>query len=251
MWNPYDFTGKKIIVAGSTSGIGKATAVALSRQGADVCLMGRSEEKLQAVLKELEGDSHRYFVKDFKESGDYQRIFDDIVSDGKKIDGMVYAAGMAKILPVNVLNKTYLDESMTVNLYSFVEMTSMLSKKKYHNQASVVGVSSVSVQYPQKCQGIYVATKAAMNAMVQSLAIELAPKDIRINTVMPAATDTPMLDESIAMVTKEQHERNIEKQVLGLSQPEDIAHIIMFLLSDASRMITGRYLYADGGLINQ
>ncbi len=251
MWNPYDFTGKKIIVAGSTSGIGKATAVALSRQGANVCLMGRSEEKLQTVLEELEGEEHRYFVKDFKESGDYQRILDDMVSDGKKIDGMVYAAGMAKILPVNVLNKTYLDESMTVNFYSFVEMISMLSKKKYHNQASVVGVSSISVQYPQKCQGNYAATKAAMNTMVQSLAIELAPKEIRINTVMPASTDTSMMDEAIAMMTEEQRKKNMEKQILGISQPEDIANIIMFLLSDASRMITGRYLYADGGLINQ
>lgn len=251
MWNPYDFTGKKIIVAGSTSGIGKATAVALARQGAAVFLVGRNEEKLQSVLKELEGNGHRYFVRDFKEAGNYQPMFEDMVSDGRKIDGMVYSAGIAKILPINVLNKKYLDESMTVNLYSFVEMVSLLSKKKYHNRASVVGVSSISVQYPQKCQGVYVATKAGMNAMVQSLAIELAEKEIRINTVMPAATDTAMMDETIAIITKEQHEERMKKQVLGLSKPEDIADIILFLLSDASRMITGRYLYADGGLINQ
>ena len=126
MWNPYDFTGKKIIVAGATSGIGKATAIALSRQGAVVCLMGRSEEKLKAVLKELEGKEHRYFVRDFRESGNYQPVFEDIVSDGKKIDGMVYSVGMVKLLPVNAIDKEYLDESMTVNLYSFVEMVSLL-----------------------------------------------------------------------------------------------------------------------------
>ena len=234
MWNPYDFTGKKIMVAGATSGIGKATAIALSRQGATVCLMGRSKEKLKEVLKELEGEEHRYFVRDFSQSGNYQSIFDDIVSDGKKIDGMVYSAGMVKLLPMNAINKEYLDESMTVNLYSFVEMVSLLSKKKYHKQASVVGISSIAVQYPAKCQGIYAATKAAMNTMVQSLAMELAPKNIRINTVMPATTNTPMVDEAVAMITQEQHERNMEKQILGLLKPEEIANSIMFLLSDVS-----------------
>lgn len=250
MWNPFDFSGKRIIVTGSTSGIGRATAVRLSEQGAEVCLLARNTEKMRSTLQLMQGDNHKFYKKDFSKSGGYKEIFDDIVSDGHKIDGLVHCAGIAKILPVGMLNKGNMDESMTVNLYSFVEMVSLLSKKKYHDKANIVGVSSISTLYPQKCQGIYVATKSAMNSMVTSMAMELADKGIRINTVMPSSTNTQMLKEAFENKTEQQIKESIEQQVLGLIEPEDVADIIMFLLSDASRMITGREIYADGGYIN-
>lgn len=250
MWNPFDFTGKKIVIAGATSGMGKASAVKLSQQGAEVCLIGRSQEKLNEVKKELSSDNCRCFVKDFSEVGGFQEIFDDVIADGKKIDGLVYCAGIAKILPVSMLSKKNMDESMTVNLYSFAEMVSILSKKKYHDKASVVGISSISTQYPQKCQGIYVATKCAMNGMVTSMAMELAEKGIRINTVLPSSTKTKMYDEAVEGKSDEEIQQIERKQVLGLLNPEDVADVIMFLLSDASKMITGRSIYADAGFIN-
>lgn len=250
MWNPFDFTGKRFIVTGATSGMGRATAIRLSEQGAEVCLLARNEEKLNATLPLLCGKGHRCYVKDFSEPGGYKELFDDIVSDGHRIDGLVYCAGMARILPISFLSKKTMDESMTVNLYSFVEMTSLLSKRKYHEKASIVGVSSISVRYPQKCQGIYLATKSAMNTMVTSLAIELAEKGIRINTVMPSSTNTQMLREAFQDKTDAQIKEAISQQVLGLVEPEDVADIILFLLSDASRMITGREIYADGGYID-
>ena len=250
MWNPYDFTGKRIIVTGSTSGIGEATAIRLSEQGAEVCLLARNEDKMRVTLQKLSGSGHKCYKKDFSEPGEYKAIFDDIIQDGHKIDGLVHCAGIAKILPVGMLSKKTMDESMTTNLYSFVEMVSLLSKKKYHDKASIVGVSSISTLYPQKCQGIYVATKSAMNSMVTSMAIELAEKGIRINTVMPSSTNTQMLKEAFENKTEEQIRESIAQQVLGLIEPEDVADIILFLLSDASRMITGREIYADGGYIN-
>ncbi len=250
MWNPFDFTGKRIIVTGATSGIGKATAIRLSEQGAQVYLLGRNESKLKGTMDVLSGSGHGYYVKDFSEVGGYKDIYDNIVWDGHKIDGLVYCAGIAKILPVGMLNKKNMDESMTTNLYSFVEMVSLLSKKKYHDKTCVVGVSSISTLYPQKCQGIYVATKSAMNSMVTAMAIELAEKGIRINTVMPSSTNTEMLREAFENKTEKQIKESLEQQVLGLIEPEDVADIILFLLSDASRMITGREIYADGGYIN-
>lgn len=250
MWNPYDFTNKKIVVAGATSGIGKATAIRLSAQGAQVCLLGRDQKKLDEVMNALEGSSHQCYVADFSKDMGLKGIFDDIVSDGTKIDGIVYTAGIAKILPVTQLKKSSMEESMTVNFYSFVEMVSLFSRKKYHNNASIVGVSSISVLYPQKCQGLYVATKSAMNAMVSSLALELAGKHIRINTVMPSSTNTKMLEEAFANMSEAAQDHSIQKQILGLSEPEDIADIILFLLSEASRMITGRQIYADAGYLN-
>ncbi len=250
MWNPYDFTGKRVILTGATSGIGKATAIKLSQQGAEVCMLARNLDKLNETLSMMCGTGHRCYQKDFSEAGGYKEIFDDIVSDGHKIDSMVYCAGMAKILPINLLNKQTIDESMTVNLYSFVEMVSILSKKKYHEKTSIVGVSSISTLYPQKCQGVYVATKSAMNSMVTAMALELTQKNIRINTVMPSSTNTQMLKEAIDGKSDEEIKHLMNKQVLGLAEPEDVADIILFLLSDASRMITGRAIYADAGYFN-
>lgn len=250
MWNPYDFTGKRILVAGATSGIGRATAIRLSEQGAQVCLLGRDTAKLSEVLRELADNHHRCFTVDFSDACDFKHIYDDVVSDGHKIDGIVYTAGIAKILPITLLKRTSMDESMSVNLYSFIEMVGMLSKKKYHTKASVVGVSSISVEYPQKCQSAYVATKSAMNTMVSAMALELADKGIRINTVMPSSTNTKMLQEAFDGMSEKSREHSLSRQILGLEQPEDVADIILFLLSDASRMITGRAIYADAGYLN-
>lgn len=250
MWNPFDFTGKRFLVAGATSGMGRATSIKLSEQGANVCLIGRNEAKVKEVIKELNGEGHRYYIKDFAQEGGYRDIFDDIVSDGKKIDGVVYTAGIAKILPVNVLNKKNMDESMTTNLYSFVEMVSEFSRKKYHDSASVVGISSISTLYPQKCQGVYVATKSAMNSIVTALSMELAEKDIRINTVMPSSTNTQMLHDAFEGKTEAEINRLLSKQVLGIVEPEDVANVILFLLSEASNKITGRALYADAGYVS-
>lgn len=249
MWNPFDFTGKRIIVTGSTSGIGRATAIRLSEQGAEVIQMARNAEKMEETLSLMSGTNHKCFQKDFSVEDGYKEIFDDIVCDGKKIDGLVHCVGIAKILPIGLLGKKTMDESMTTNLYSFVEMVSLMSKKKYHDNASIVGVSSISTLYPQKCQGIYVATKSAMNSMVSAMAIELATKGIRINTVMPASTNTQMLKEAFEDKTEEQIRKVIEQQVLGLLEPEDVADVILFLLSDAARKITGREIYADAGYL--
>lgn len=249
MWNPYDFSDKKILITGATSGIGRATAIRLSEQGASIYIIARDEKKIQETISMLQGEGHKGYIKDLSESGGYKEIFDDIIKDGNKIDGLVHCAGISKVVPAGLLSKKTMDDSMTINLYSFIEMVSLLSKNKYHNDASVVGISSIATVYPQKCQSAYVAAKAAMEAVVTSLALELSDKNIRINAVRPSTTNTPMLQEAIKGKSEEQIQEMFGKQVLGVLEPEDVADIIMFLLSDASRKITGRSLYADGGYI--
>ncbi len=250
MWNPYDFTGRKIVVTGATSGIGRTTAVKLSEQGASIMMIGRNKESLDETLSMLKGNGHRCFIKDFSEPGGYREIFDDIVSDGKKVNGFVHSAGIAKILPINSLNYRIMNESMTINFYSFVEMVGILSKKKYHDKTSIVGISSIAAKHPDQCQSLYAATKSAMNVFVTSSAIELTNKQIRINTVMPGMTRTRMTSNSSELFPADDLRRIIGTQLLGMSEPEEIADVIMFLLSDASRVITGREIYADAGTIH-
>lgn len=250
MWNPYDFTGKKVLIAGGTSGIGCATARMLSKQGADIILLGRNAQKLEDVRSSLSGNGHKSYIVDFSYLNNIKEIFDEIVADQRKIDGMVYCAGVVKLLPVNSLKRQVMNELMTVNLFSFIEMVSILSKRKYHNSASIVGISSIATVYPQKCQGAYAASKSAMNTFVNSLALELCEKDMRINTIMPGAVDTRMYQEFKKDKSEEIIQKMENRQVLGISDPNDIASIILYLLSDASKAITGRAIFADAGFIN-
>lgn len=251
MYNPFDFTEKKYIVTGSTSGIGRSLAGLLAVQGAEIHLIGRNEEKLAEVLKELSGEGHRCSVADLGTETDYTRIFDEVVSDGKKADGIVYCAAVADVEPLRSITDARLYDSMKLNLFSFIGMVRAFSKKKYHSENSaIVGISSTSAIYPDKGNAIYSATKAAMNAAVQALARELCDKGIRINTIMPACVDTRMLQEADEECRQMGLEAVHNRQLLGVSKPEEIAQVIMFLLSDASGVITGRAIFADGGDLN-
>ncbi|MDO5154432.1 MAG: SDR family oxidoreductase [Eubacteriales bacterium] len=249
MKNPYDFTGKKYIVTGASSGMGRSTAIRLAEQGAQVVLMSRSKDKLNETLSMMNGDRHQVIVVDLADVEDMTSIFNDIVADGKKLDGIVHCAGISKVLPVSMLSRKVMEETMNLNLYSLIEMTRLFSKKKYHVNGSIVAVSSIVVDMPSKCQTIYAASKAALNVAIKTMAMELADKNIRINCVMPASTATPMMELAKAEMSEDLFRRKMETQVLGVTEPEDIANAILFLLSDASKSMTGRALYTDGGYL--
>ena len=250
MWNPYDFTGKKIVVSGATSGIGKSIAIKLAEQGACVVALGRNELKLKELSSILVDSKHMFLVKDFRETDGYRELYDRILIDGKKIDGFVHCVGVANVIPLNVFSYDKINQDMQVNFFSFVEMVSVLAKKKFHNKASVVAVSSISTKYPKKCQGVYASTKAAMETMITALSMELAEKDIRINAVLPGGVNTQMAVEAEKQMGEEASAKERNKQILGKLEPEDVADVVLFLLSDASRSITGRHIYADGGYLN-
>lgn len=250
MFNPFNFTHKKIVITGGTSGIGLCCANALAAQGAALCLVGRNEEKLSAVISKLNGSGHSFYIKDLSEPEGFDAIFNQMAADGKKIDGLLYSAGIGETWPISAINRKRFEKSMCVNLYSFIEMVKLTAKNKYGVHPNIVGISSVDAVYPGSCQTIYASTKAAMNAAVNALALELSKKNIRINTIMPGWVDTPMTDEAFATMDESKKSRMLEKQILDIIPPEDIANIAMFLLSDASRCITGRSVYADGGYLN-
>lgn len=250
MRNLFDFTGKKYIVTGASSGIGKSTAIRLSEQGAQVVLISRNKEKLEETRALMEGNGHQIIPADLGQMEDMTEIFNQIISDGKKLDGVVHCAGIATILPLNMIKRHKIEECMNINLYALLELTRLFAKKKYHNdKGSIVAVSSIVVRYPVKCQTVYAASKGAVNAAVQALAIELADKGIRINSIMPASTDTKMMQDAMANMPDTTMKEKVNAQLLGLTKPEEIADGILFLLSDASRAATGRSFYADGGLL--
>lgn len=251
MKNYFDFTGKKYLVTGASSGIGRATAICLSKQGAAVVMTGRNEERLQETREQMEGTGHILISEDLCKMDNMEPFFQKAVSDDVKLDGIAHCAGIGLVASINSLNKKAFDDMMHINIYSLLDMIRLFSKRKYHNPGtgSVVAISSVAAVAPDKCQTIYAAAKAGMNAAIQTVAQEVAAKGIRVNSIMPGFTKTQMYYDYIEEFGESAAQVYVEKQLLGVPEPEEIVDTIMFLLSDASGVITGRAMYVDSGTL--
>jgi len=246
--NFMNFSGKKVMVVGASSGIGQATATLLAELGARVVFVSRNSDKLYSIVKSLEHpDRHLVIPYDVTDFDKCKSVFEEAVADGQKLDSLVYCAGVAKVVPLRVITRNEYDNIFATNFYGFLNMVQCYAKRKYNNGGSIVVVSALNVHYPQKCMTIYSASKAAIESTVRTLSIELADMNIRINSVIPGAVMTSMAET----VDRETLEQIVSKQLLGAQQPEEVANMIAFLSSDKSSAITGRNVYVDGGMLGQ
>lgn len=244
MNNPFSLTGKTILVTGASSGIGQATAVNCARQGAKTIITARKAENLQKTFEELVGSENIQILADLCSEEDVQNL----VSQIPVLDGIVFCAGKALTLPFNFASTEKFEEMFKVNLFSSVEMLRLLlKKKKIAKSASLVFISSVDGNDTFHVgNSVYSATKAAMESMTKSIALELAPKGIRVNTIRPGMIDTKLI--RTGGITEEQLQENLNEYPLKrIGKPDDIALASIYLLSDASSWVTGTSLVVDGG----
>lgn len=246
IFNPLDFSNKKIMITGASSGIGRATAIYLSKLGAQLVLIGRNEERLKETLSNLENNKQHILIQeDIAEAQSMADIFEVAVKDGIKLNGLVHSAGIAQVIPLNMLTAERIYKEMNINYIVYIELIRLYAKKKYSDNGSIVGISSIASTQPEQCQTNYSASKAAVDVSSQALAIELAKKNIRINTVLPGVIATEMvLNANESGVDLNSIKK---RQLLGEGTPEDVAATVTFLLSDMSRFITGRKIFVDGG----
>lgn len=247
MKNIIDLSGKKILVTGASSGIGRETAILLGQVGADVILLGRNESALQETREQMiqSGGNCLSIIKyDLSQPDGIAGVIEEAVgSDGRKLDGLAHCAGITAVVPIKNLDCNLLDHIMRTNFYSFVELVKHYSLRKNNNGGSIVGISSVAAVRAGSGMVAYGASKAAMNAAVISLSKELAKKNIRVNSIMPGMINTRMIQRE-----KETWQDAFKNnQIMGLGEPIDIANMIAFLLSDAARFITGTNIEMDGG----
>jgi len=240
-----DLRGKTIIVTGAGSGIGRGTAQVLAEEGAMVMMMDISAEGLNETAAMI-GERCFSFPIDLTDSQAITAIITKIVAEYGKLDGLVHCAGISSRKPLNVLSKEGFSKVMDVNFYSFVELVKQCAKRKHINDgASIVVMSSISSIRGYKAKTEYCVSKAAVDAFVRCMALELADRKIRVNSIMAAAVNTPLAQKA----------REINAAVgaigteapLGLTEPDEIANVIAFLLSDATKTITGTSLLIDGG----
>lgn len=245
MRNPMDVSGKRVLVTGASSGIGRATSVLLGQMGAELVLMGRDEERLEETRRMLEGEGHIAISLELTDYGSYSEVFKEIRKTGDKLSGLVHCAGIAKVIPVKVISAANIHEMFDINFVSFMELVKHYSKKTNSLGGSIVCLSAVNAHYPQKCMSVYAATKGALEMAVSSLAVELYDRGIRVNAVVPGPVATPM---AVSFGEVSGDESNITgRQLMPIGEPEDIANMAVYLISDAAKFITGRKFYVDGG----
>lgn len=244
-YNPFTLEGKIILVTGASSGIGKASAIEVSKLGAKVIVCGRDHERLTQTLQSLEGTGHIAFEGDLLE----QETIDRLVKDVPALDGVVFSAGKGLTMPFQFCDREKFDEVFDINFFSPMELLRQLFKKKKINKgASVVMIASIAGTGRRSVgNAVYGSAKAALQTMVRYTALELAPKKIRVNGVCPGMVNTPFIHSGA--LTEEQLETDKASYPLKrYGEPEDIAHGVAYLLSDASSWVTGTSLVIDGGI---
>lgn len=246
MIQPMDLNNKHILVTGASSGIGRATAILASQLGARLSIIARDEGRLKQTMLALDGCTNSYYSCDLSDTYQIESLIKEIVNTNGQIDGFVHCAGLGINRPINVSNTSFIDQIMKINFYAFAELLRIITKRKNSNDgASCIAISSVASVKGDKAQGAYGASKAALNGYIHPAAKELSSRKIRVNTVAFGMIDTEMYAEFKR--SGGSLEEQLGGQYLGLGSSQDAANIICFLLSNASKFITGTTMIADGG----
>ncbi len=244
MYNPYTLTGKTILITGASSGIGRTTAIECTRLGATVIITGRNKERLDESFGRLEGTGHMQFIADL--SGP-ERI-EGLVKELPGLDGIVHCAGIYEPLPFQFLDEEKLKNVFDINFTAPTILTQQLLKiKKINKNASIVFISSISGVYCSSNGGsAYSASKGAINGLAKGMALDLAPRSIRVNCVNPGMIQTNIFADGT--ITEEQLADDMKRYPLKrYGKPEEVAFAVIYLLSDASKWVTGSNLLIDGG----
>ncbi len=244
MYNPFSLENKIILVTGASSGIGRATAIECSKMGAKLIITARNEERLKETLSLLEGENHQYMVADLSKEDE----IDKLVAQLPKVNGVVNNAGFNIMRLIPFIKTDDLEKILKVNLEAPILLTHKLVKeRKIVKNSSIVFVSSIGKSIVAPGNSMYSATKGGISAFMKNAALDLSGKRIRCNAVLPGMVETP-LKEGKQTISEEQWEINRKLYPLKrFGTPEDVAHTIVFLLSDASSWMTGTEIVLDGG----
>ncbi|WOO42940.1 SDR family oxidoreductase [Rubellicoccus peritrichatus] len=236
MSSAFALSDKSVLVTGATGDLGLACCSALSAQGASIFASGRRES--------LDTLGHPSWRSDLCEAEGIASLVDAV----PELDGVVFAHGVSTLRPVQFLNKDSIGEVMEPNLTASLSTLSLLLKKKrIRAGGAIVFIASIAGLTGTAGNAAYAASKGGIIAATRSLAVELARKKIRVNAICPGWIETGLTDSLNQNLSDESVKAQQAKYPLGAGHPQDVANAASFLLSDASRWITGTALPVDGG----
>ncbi|RUM50902.1 MAG: 3-oxoacyl-[acyl-carrier-protein] reductase [Hydrogenothermus sp.] len=238
-----DFSGKKVIITGSTRGIGKTIAVEFAKRGATVVITGRNKNTAEIVAQNIRNE---FNVEAYGIELDFSK--DDITPALKEIeekidtpDILVNNAGLFIRMKEEDWN-----EVLQVNLTGTFKITQYFAKKMIKKKyGKIINISSIIGFIGNAGQVNYSTTKAGLIGFTKSLAKELAPRNINVNAVAPGFIETDMTEQLPADI-KEKYLQQIPMKKFG--KPEDVANAVLFLASDLASYITGETIHINGGM---
>lgn len=242
-FNPFSLEGKTILVTGASSGIGRGIAITCSKMGAKVIINGRNTMKLQETSELMENDSSIILATDLTDADSVTSL----VNSMPKLDGVVHCAGLGQRIPCKDIEGKNVDDVMNVNFKAPVMLQAeILRQKKLNKASSIVFIASIASWSPSLGNSIYSASKGAIVSYANCLSIELAPRKIRVNCISPAMvwTDLVLADGTDVEQLKEDE---LSYPLKRYGQPEDIANLAVYMLSDASTWMTGSNVNITGG----
>lgn len=244
--SPFSLINKKILVTGASSGIGKQIAINLVNQGAYVYLVGRNLKRLNILKDQLGDDNCKVFSVDLTDFNEMIKMVKDI----DVIDGLVHSAGVISMSPYKFINEDSISKTFSINFEAPLKLTTNLLKlKRIKSSGSIVFISSIN----GSCIGakgftLYSSSKGAISGLVKSLSVDLAKNKIRVNEIAPGMIVTEGIKSIKENVSNESINEDMKKYPLGgYGDPDDVANGCVYLLSDASKWVTGIKLVIDGG----
>jgi NAD(P)-dependent dehydrogenase (short-subunit alcohol dehydrogenase family) len=241
----FSLKDKIILVTGATSGIGLEICKQITIAGGSFIGIGRDIKKLQNYIDDHKLEQSKAIKFDLVEIENLHLLVSKLT---RKIDGFVHSAGIAHVSPMHFFNYSDYENIRKINLDCVLVLFSeLLKKKKINKQASVVFISSISAIRGAKGNGLYAITKSALDTISKVYANELSSKYIRVNTIQPGMVETEMSMQAENILSKEVMDIDRSKYPLGYGEAKDIALPVIFLLSSASKWITGQSIVIDGG----
>lgn len=249
-FNPFSLENKVIVISGAASGIGRQCAINCSKMGAKLILLDLNEAGLYETKQLVERDDEHYYgvinLTDYKK---VEEIISEAVGKVGRITGLLNCAGISTTLPLKNAKPEILDKFFQINVYTSYFLTQTVCKMGNFSKegGSIVFFSSAAGQYGEAGKSIYGMTKGALFSCAKSLACELSRKNIRVNSISPGVIVTPINENLPHIADPELRKHTEDLHLLGLGNPNDIANACIYLLSDASRWVTGSNLVVDGG----
>jgi len=245
----FSIEGKNIIITGASSGIGRNCAIKIAEAGANAILLARDEKRLNETLSLLNEGKHCFYSCDVTKFDELEKIISEVVDKIGSISGFIHSAGIEKTIPLRSMKVEIYYDLFLVNTISAFEISKIISKKKYVNKegASFIFISSIMGVLGEVGKTAYCSSKSALIGGAKAMALELASKNIRVNTISPGMVMTKMASEMFVLLPEEKVKEIMLSHPLGLGDVDDISNACLFLLSDMSKWITGTNLIIDGG----
>ena len=242
--------GKTAIITGASRGIGKEVATLFAKNGADLILISRNEERLSILHKELTETYDvdvKYYALDITDSAKLKDVFTEIKRDKKPIDIVVNNAGIMEDAVLQMVKPELIQKTYATNVFALIDVSKRASKLMLRNKrGSIINLTSIVGVEGNLGQSIYSSSKAAVIGFTKSLSKELASFNIRVNGVAPGFIDTDM---TRGMEPKF-YDKNLASISMGrLGNTTDVAKVILFLASDLAEYVTGQIIGVDGGMV--